>query len=339
MKKTNIILLVSFILLGTATALYLKQGKLRQQSSLVGWDREFKVKDTNQIYKIFIAQRTTGEHTTLVRKDGYWEYNNQYRVLPNTIENLMRAFAEMEIKYKPADAAVPSMVRDLSTLGIKVELYDKSEKLLKSFYVGGAPSDERGTYMILENSNQPYVVHLPTWEGNLRFRFNLVGEDWRDKTIFAYTPETIQSVSIEYPKQQKESFRLTRLENAFEVTPFDSLTPRLRQPLEQGLVESFLVGFKQIGAEAFETNNPKRDSVLKTLPFTIITLKTTEGTTQQVKLYPLPYTVVETDQAGRGFTKTYVERYFALVNETDFMLVQHRVFEKILWGYGFFFAR
>lgn len=337
MKKSTIILLVFFLLLGIATFGYLQVGKERQQSTLLGSDRNFKVEDPDKIHKIFIAQRTTGETTTLERKDGYWQCNGQYKTLPNAIDNLMRAFKEMEIKYKPADAAVPSMVRDLSTLGIKVELYDKKNQLLKAFYVGGSPPDERGTYMILEGENQPYVVHLPTWEGNLRFRFNLSGEDWRDKTIFALAPEAIESVSIDYPKQLKESFRLIKKGSNYEVSPLDSLTPRLQKPLKAGEVEAFLVGFRQIAAEAFETKNPKRDSVLQTIPFSIITVKSIAGVTQQVKLYPIPYSVIETDQQGRAVNRTYVERYFALVNETEFMLVQHRVFQSILWGYDFFF--
>ncbi|NJL76944.1 MAG: hypothetical protein HC892_19900 [Saprospiraceae bacterium] len=144
-------------------------------------------------------------------------------------------------------------------------------------------------------------------------------------------------MSIDYPKQLKESFRLVKNGSNYEVNPLDSLTPRLQKPLKAGQIEAFLVGFKQIAAEAFETGNPKQDSVLRTIPFSVITVKATSGATQQVKLYPIPYSVIETDQQGRAVNKTYVERYFALVNETEFMLVQHRVFQSILWGYDFFF--
>ncbi|MCB9291126.1 MAG: hypothetical protein H6560_27725 [Lewinellaceae bacterium] len=49
------------------------------------------------------------------------------------------------------------MVESLATEGMKVELYDKDGGLLKAYYVGGSTSDERGTYMIMEGAEQPYV--------------------------------------------------------------------------------------------------------------------------------------------------------------------------------------
>ena len=64
------------------------------------------------------------------------------------------------------------MVKSLASEGIKVELYDRKGEKIKAYYVGGATPDERGTYMIMENAEEPYVAHIPSWEGNLRFRFN-----------------------------------------------------------------------------------------------------------------------------------------------------------------------
>jgi len=337
MNRNITILLVLFLGLAGGTAWYLTSEKETQQTTVLDWDRKFKVEDTNQIHKVFIANRK-GEQITLERRSDYWIYNGKYKALPNAMENLMRAFGEVEMSYKPANAAIPNMVTNLATQGVKVELYDKAGKQLKSYYIGGETSDSRGTYMIMEGSEQPYVVHLPTWGVNLRARFNLTGDQWRDKTVLGAKVEDIASVSIEYPKQKNKSFKLEKKGNEYEIMPFYDATPKMNKPVAQGLVEGFLVNLKSIGAEAFETTNPRKDSVTQTIPFSIITLKKTNGEEQKVKLFPIYVDAPNIDAStGIKLADNYVDRYFAEVNDDDFMLVQHRVFEKVLWGYDFFF--
>ncbi|MEM8523047.1 MAG: DUF4340 domain-containing protein [Bacteroidota bacterium] len=334
MNKNLTILLFLFLTLAAGTAWYLTNGKETKQTTLLDWDRKFKVEDTDQIHKIFIANRK-GEKVTLTRKNDHWIYNNKYKALPNAVDNLMRAFGEVQMNYKPANAAVPNMVSNLATQGIKVELYDRAGEQLKSYYIGGETSDSRGTYMIMEGSEQPYVVHIPTWGGNLRARFSLTGEQWRDKTVLGTKVEEIASVSVEYPKQKNQSFKLKKKGEKYEVLPFYDTTPKTNKTLVQGLVEGYLVNFKSIGAEAFETTNPRKDSVTQTIPFSIITLKKTNGEEQKVELFPIYEDLPGTN--ANSPMGTYVDRYFAEVNEEEFMLVQHRVFEKVLWGYDAFF--
>jgi len=333
----NILLLIVFLSLAGGTFWYLNRGQEQQKSTLPDWDRKFKVQNIDDVHKAFIVSRS-GEKTTLERKDDYWTYNEKYRALPNAVENLLRAFGEIQMQYKPANKAVPNMVRDLAAHGIKVELYDKSNVQLRAYYIGGGTSSERGTYAIMENSEQPYVVHLPTWDGNLRTRFNLKGDEWRDKTVLRAKVEDIQAVSIEYPKQQNKSFKLEKKGAEYQVVPFYDFTPKSTSTISKGKVEAFLVGLKSVGAEAFETKNPRKDSVVQTIPFCTIKLKKTDGELQEVKLFPIYVDAPNIDPStGRKLADTFVERYFAEVNEEDFMLVQHRVFEKVFWGYDFFF--
>ncbi len=338
MKKKTIILLILFVVLGAGVIWMMRKGTEQQSSTMLGWDRQFKIEEISKIHKIFLAQRS-GETVTLTRNGNHWLANDKYRTLENGITNLMRAFAEMQIKYKPADAAIPNIVKNLATQGIKVELYDKNNNLLKAFYVGGAPPDERGTYMIMEAAEQPYVVHLPTWEGNLRRRFELVGEQWRDKTIFRTKVEEIESISIEYPRQQNHSFIIKRSrKNKFDVSPYYDFSPKRSETVAQGIIESYLVNYSKVGAEAFETTNPRKDSVLQTIPFCTINLKKLGGDSTQVRLFPILKEAQTFDpKSNTEISYPYVERYFADINGEDFMLVQHRVFEQLFWGYSFFF--
>lgn len=333
MNKT-LSLLVLFLLLGGMTFWYLSRGE-DERTTLAGWDRDFKVEDTERIHKIFLADRQGGR-VTLERRGGYWLYNGKWKARPNAMENLLDAVGRLEMQFKPPQAMVDGMIRDLAANGIKVELYDRQGALIKAYYVGGATADERGTYIIREEAEQPYVAHIPGWSGNLRFRYNLRGDDWRDKSIFDYDPDEIREVTVEYPKQKNKSFRVEKTGDSYRVRPFYDITPASETAPARGLVEAFLTGFESLGAEAFENQNPRRDSIRQLVPFSIITVTDIEGATREVRLFPIfpkrtPFASPPLEGAD------VVERYFADISNGDFMLAQHRVVKKILWAYPFFF--
>ncbi len=330
MKKT-LLLLLAFGMLGAFVLWYFTV----QSNISLGTDRHFKVENPEDVYKIFIADRQ-GETVLLERKPGYWLYNGKYKARPNAIANLLDAITRVDIKYKPPQAAVKNMITDLAANGLKVEIYNKNGKRLKAYYIGGSTSDERGTHMIMEGAQQPYVAYLPGWEGNLRFRYNLRGDDWRDKTIFAYQQSDIQSVTVEYPKQRNQSFRIERKGDDFEVKPFYATTPVINRPLDLSKVEAYLEGFKSLGAEAFENRNPRRDSVQRLIPFSIISVTDKNGNTTVARLFPIipAHNSAIAPLPGANV----VERYFLDWNREDFMLIQHQVFSKVLREYEFFFT-
>lgn len=293
-------------------------------------DMDFAVPNTGDIYKIFLADRK-GQTATLERKEGYWLYNGKARARPSAINILLETIAKVNVWYVPPKANEKSMIRSLAAEGIKVELYDKGGKLMKSYYVGGVTNDEHGTYMIMEGAEQPYIVHVPSFVGQLRVRYLLGDDEWTDRMIFLEKPEEIQSVSVEYPQRKSDSFRLEKIAEAeYSVKPFFSTTPASKQPLRKGVPEAYLLAFENLGAEGFETDNPLRDSITNLVPFAIVTLKKVNGEEKQVRFWP-----VEVQQTREGMP--YVHRYFAEVNKSAFMLIQEGVFGPIFRGYRFFY--
>ncbi len=335
--RNTILLLLLFLLLGGGSWWYFNQTD--SKSSYDTSDRKFAEEPAN-IHKIFIADRS-GETTTLTRSAEYWLYRGKHRANPNAMENLLDAIRRVEVNYIPAKAAVPNIVRDLASNGIKVELYDKQDQLIKAFYVGGMTNDELGTYMIMEGAEQPYVTHIPSWEGGLRARFQLKGLQWRDKSVFSADVDAIQSLSVEYPKQKNKSFRLERQDDQFAVSPYYDITPTRSSLPQQGRIEAYLVGFKSLKAEAFENGNPRRDSVKLFIPFCTISLQDIKGKQTKASFYPIMQRMADgallTDDQVLG-SNTAIERYFVDRNDgEDFMLVQQRVFQQVFWPYDAFF--
>lgn len=328
MNITRSLLILLFLLAGLIGWLFFRQGD--DATTLAGQDRAFAVDNVNDIRKIFLADRE-GNTTTLARNGDTWQYNGQWQANPDAMRNLLDAIARIRIKYKPPEAMLPTMVRSLATRGIKVELYGSNDRLLKAYYVGGATPDERGTYIMMEGADQPYVGELANWEGNLRFRYSLTGDEWRDKTVFSVPMEDIQEVAIAYPRQQSESFRIRRSDQGFEVRPYYPGGPAEPVEVPRGKAEAFLNHFKFLGAEAFENENPVRDSILQLVPFSTVELQRTDGSRKVVRFFPVRNPGSGPLPAGQA-----VRRYFADVDGADFMLVQHRVFQLIFWSYDAF---
>lgn len=341
--RNTFILLVLFLLLGGGTYWFLNHNKEQAPTSMVGQDRLFRVKDIDKVTKVFIADRT-GKTSTLTRKNEEdWLYNGKYPARPGAIRNLLDAIQKIEMKFKPADAAVKGMVADLATNGLKVEVYtNNGESPAKTYYIGGSTPDERGTYAIMEGSNQPYVVNIPSWEGNIRFRYSLNGDQWRDRAVFAEEVEDIQAISIEYPLQKNKSFKLERTgSNAFKVEPFYDVTPSINREVNNGKVEAFLTGFENIGAEDFKNNIPIRDSIRLLQPFATISLTNTTGETRSARFFPILQDYNSYDATRERSTQVVkiVERYHVDVSTGDFMMVQNLVFKKLFWGYDSFFGK
>lgn len=329
MKKTWL-LAVFFLVLGGG-AWYALRTKSAQSSTLNSPDMEFAVKNIDDIGKIFLADRK-GQTATLELKDGVWMYNGKWKARPTAMQTLLETLQKLTVQSISTQAAEERMVKSLASEGIKVEIYNKKGAKIKCYYVGGVTNDEKGTYMILENAERPYVVHIPSFIGQLRVRYLIEEDDWRDRSVFTEKPEQIQSVTLEYPQRKNESFRLEKLkEGEYRVQPYFSTTTPNPNPQRKGFAEGYLLQFEQLAAEAFETQFSKRDSITSLVPFAVMTVKRDNGETRQVRYWP-----VEIKQ-NPDTQELFIERYFAEVDQQDFMLVQHRLFGPVFKTYNFFF--
>ena len=331
MKRTWL-LAALFLLLG-AGAYYALQQKKNQTGTHVSPDMDFAVKHPEEITKIFIADRG-GRTVTLERMDGYWLYNGKYKARPTAVQTLLETVASLNVLYIPPKVAEDAMVKSLASEGIKVEIYGKGGERIKTYYVGGVTNDERGTYMIMEGAEQPYMVHVPTFIGQLRVRYMLGDDNWRDRAVFADKAADIQSLAIEYPQQKSESFRIEKSDGEqYNVKPMFSTTAPSQLPQKKGVAEGYLLQFENLGAEGFETSNPLRDSVTALVPFAIVTLKKTDGSEKQARFWPV--SIQHRPTTGEPF----VVRYFTdLNNGESFLLTQDHVFGAIFRGYHFFFG-
>lgn len=327
MKKT-ILLAALFLVLGGGA--WYAWDKSEQKGSHIAWDMDFPVRNTDDIGKIFIADRG-GKTALLERKGDGWVYDGQYPARQTAVDMLLQTISKINVQYIPPENAAVAMVKETAVDGIKVEIYDRQGKPMKVYYVGGVTADEKGTIMMMEGSEHPYVVHIPSFVGQVRVRYLLGDDNWRDRDVFREKPENIQQITVQYPQRKNESFVLEKTgDAAFAVRPYFSTTAPSKLPQRKGVAEGYLLQFEKLTAEAFETTNPFRDSVSRLVPFAVIDLKRTDGTQKEVRFWP---TKIDYEPSGKSF----VVRYFAEVDKRDFMLIQDHVFGPIFRGYSFFY--
>ena len=335
MKKTNLIVLALFAIGGSIAAWYLTT---KEDANLEGYDFHFAIKDTSNIGKIFLADRF-GKTTTLTRQNSVnWLVSGKYPVQADMIKNLLETLNQVELKFRLPRNAVKSVVQDMATEGIKVEVYDRKGKPMRVFYVGGSTSDDRGTFMMMENSNEPYVMHISGHQTVLRPRFLTAAQDWRERFVFKLPQENIKSVSVEYPNQKAQSFKLTREGSSFKVDPFYEIVPRINRPVVSGMVSAYLQGFERLGIEGFEDGNTQIDSLKQTPVFAKITVIDKNDVSKTLILHPFLARNEKGEVTRSPDNQVHIEHYFVDANDGDVMAVQQYVFEKIFWAYEAFFT-
>jgi hypothetical protein len=299
--------------------------------------RDFAVKDTASITKIFLADKN-GHTITLDRKPiGGWTLNGKYEARQDAVQGLLVTITRVDVKEPVGKQSVDNVIKRLAAKAIRCEIYQNG-KLTKAYYVGTETQDVTGTYMILmdpetlEPSAKPFVTYIPGFEGYLTTRYFTDEKGWRDRTVFRYNPNDIKSVKMEVPMKPNESYELTvKGNNDYEVKLLSNNHPLSN--IDTMAVKQYLSYFQQLNYESFEVTESQKqiDSTLKEQPINILTVTDNKGVTNKVTFYTR-LARRQGLQDDKGNTIVYdTDRMDALMNNgKDNVMVQFYVFGKVL---------
>ena len=326
MKRTLFLSLLLLLLVGVIVFLSKRQeAKTRAHEHYEG---NFAVEHAEVISKVVLKHRA-GPTYTLKRERGSWMINDKYPARMSSVDPLLRALEGVRIRYIPGDAAVKNVLENIEGTYIHVDVFDRAGQKLKSYRVGGVTPDERGTYVVMDGSSQPFVVHIPAWDGALRTRFALSLEDWRDRKFMTIDPAAISAVAVEYPRQKSQSFRLKRAGSAYQLSP---LYPDLRKyptTYRNGTAEVFLKALSEAACEGFENHYALKDSIRSLTPFCQMEISLEDNSTVELKIWPKGVPVYT--EFSPPVHRLFVERI-----PGDFVLAQYEVIKGILRGYDYF---
>ncbi len=293
----------------------------------------FTVQDTAAVYKIFIASNDN-ESITAERKDGVWMLNGTMRALPSMVDLILLTVHNQEPLYPVTKNAYEEAVKNMAAEGIKVELYDKNNKKITVFYVGGISANGGGTNMLTEGAKMPYVVQTPGFSGSLRSRFSTKVSDWRDRTVFNIPATDLKSVAVSYVTKPINSFVITKAQDKFTVTGDPAVTTGMG-PLNEGRAKAYTTYFTNINCEGYMNGIPGLDSIIRNaMKMSVIDVETVKGEKQHADIYWMPVNKRSKNklQSDEEVPNEYdADRMYAVINGSkDTVLIQTLTFFKLL---------
>jgi hypothetical protein len=332
MKKTNLIILGILVLLVTVLLVirYTKRPTAEQVF------RDFAVKDTASITKIFLADKQN-RTVLLERRDNHWTANGEHKARRDLTNLLLETFARMEVSAPVPQAKMDYVLRSISSNSIKCEIY-QNDKLSKTYYVGGVTEDNTGTYMIMENSSEPFVLHIPGFSGYLTVRYTADINEWRERIVFNYNVNDIHRVSVRYPGEIHESFiAIQKPGNNYELRTIDN--KKVDFPFDTLLVKTFISKCKFLGFEAFirdELNQHIIDSLSKEIPVAVFSVEDINGEINTMTTYYRQNIDQFVDDEGILYDYD-LDRLYAVIREgKQAVLIQYYTLDPISYRLSYF---
>lgn len=337
MNRT-LLLLLAVVVLGGVAWFALSQQEEGSSVSLAENDRQFAYPDFEDVDRIFIADRR--DHQVTLTRGGITGWLADGRPAnENVMKNLLPVLMKMDIRTLPTRKAIPNMIKNLAAEGIRVQLYDKSGQELRDYYIGGPTHDELGVYAIMDGSENPYVVHLPHFTGNIRTRFNHWGDEWRDRVYFRVDPDNVETFSIDYPRQQNKSFRLDRDGDAFQLSPLYE-TGQPARPVSRGLAERALAKYEKYYVNRFENGDTESSAEASAIqPFATITVKQKGEAPRSMLVYPRyqDKTFANDSKTGETIFTGGLDAFNGFINNgEDWVLLNVETTQPLLVSYDFF---
>ncbi len=290
----------------------------KEKSTITNSD-VFAISDTSIVTKIFLADRQ-GNTISLDKNNNEWTINNKYKVRKESISILLETLNKIRIKRPVSLSSFNHIIRDLSTTGIKIEIYANDLTPLKIYTIGNETKDQLGTYMILhsnssqESITEPFIMHIPGFNGYLAPRYGIQARilnerTWRSRVIFDKSP--IRNITLNYLNQPELSFSL--ISSPINLLDF---TGNIIDHNNNALIE-YIKKFTNLQCESFKNDVDISNNIpLHEIIVNNDTLRT--------------YQIAAKEEEKKKEENFNVERMYATLNNGEVMLIQNYVFNKVL---------
>ena len=305
----------------------------KSNSTLKAENSNFAVNDIESVDKIFIADKQN-HSVILTKKDGEWRVNDKFYAREDAIKNLLQAINKIRVKRPISRSEHDVQIKRLAVESRKVEVYQNG-KLTRTYYVGGTTQDQYGTYMLIEGSSVPFIMHIPGFLGFLTPRFFALEDLWRQNFIFKANPKQITYVSVMNSEDNKNNFILSKDNNGnYSIVDYKN---QIIQNIDTLQIKRFLTRIKKVSYEAMITHmsQGKRDSLISSRPFCTIVFKSGENNKQVLKTYYVKNDV-HYDDNGDLLLYDPDRAYGSFNKDLDIATVQYRTLDKITVKPSFF---
>lgn len=333
MNKKTLILLSALILVLAAFFLL----RRNTGNTLNTDERQFEFASTDKIDKIFLSNKFTREYI-LLKKTGKteWSVNDSFKASVYQLDILFEGLRKIRVKRPVSKHEIEHVKKNIALSGTKVEIYENGS-LSKVFYVGGNTSDEMGTYFLMEDAKEPYVCHIPGFNGYLNARFYTKKEAWRSKNIFKLKDDEIRQVQLNWYENPGESFSIENTGKEPVLSMGNSGKP-LQNNTQANLnsIRSYLKLWENLSFEGFPIDLDARaiDSIAKTTPILNIRVLDKYNTITELSIHKKGIkrdSNIQFDESGNPL-KYDIETFYAFINGNNMEVVQIQdyIFGKVM---------
>ena len=323
-RKPFVIIIVIALLTGGIwwMSKYQKSDSTKDHSEI-----NFSYKNTEKVQRIFFTNKSKKFIDLRKKNDDTWTVNDKRVAWQKKVDFLLETFEKVRVKGTAPIPARDNIIKHMAITGIKVEIYSDNEEPDLVYYIGGTTPDQMGTYFWMEGAETPYVTYIPGFTGYLNSRFDLQERNWYSPTLFEYKPENINAIGISLKGQ---SYTIQRREGNLVMLNQNGET----YPANPNALSSYLNHFRKLNMEAtIDLVEEKRDSILNTEPFAVVSVEDINNTTKTLLIFQKPaYDKMHNLHTDDGERLTYdPNRYFACwKGSKDFMIIQDYTFAKVL---------
>ena len=333
MKKNKVIFILLIVLVSITAWLIVSKrtGTIKREL------RDFAVQDTSQVWKVFLVNKQNNSILLEREETNTWTVNQAFQARKDAVDLILKTFKRWDVKSPVSKAAFNNVVKNLAGSHTKVEIYGKDEsEPFKTIFIGGPTQDMYGTYMMIEGSNTPFIVHIPGFSGYLSSRFFFDLNEWRNQKIFRSNFKDIASAEYHNYLKPYQSFEAKNLgNNAYSLIA--TATNKPVDSFDTVKVKQYLGAYKNISFERVpdELSPEQHDSIINSAPFTKLTLKTQNGIETSLTTYRKKGSTI-LDLKGKPY-EWDLEKFYGRINDDSTIVVlQYFVMDPLLMDLDFF---
>ena len=163
---------------------------------------------------------------------------------------LLSTANKIRVKKPVSKAAFDNVISFIATSGVLVEFF-QDDKMVMSYIIGSNTADHLGTYMILRDSKEPFVVHIPYLNGFLSPRYGIQANlidvmKWRSNLVFNLSLEQIERIKYIDFLNENNSYEL-------QQNPLELINSKQEpQDIDEKKVFKLLNSFNNLNCETFK---------------------------------------------------------------------------------------
>lgn len=325
MKRTYILISIFIVLLAVASYLLLIGPPGIFRSS----DNDFAIKDTARIRLIEI--RSPDQIIILEKLDRQWMINRRFPASTSRIKGLLILISRLSVNALAPGSISNQIMNKLEDEGKRLMILTNRRHTHVIFMYHDTVYTD-ATYMMKEHSGYAYRMDVPGFRNrNLAGLFVDEINYWRDHSLFRLKPEEIMSVSFYDRNKPENSFYL--INNGpgeyLLLTNPDSL--KVPDPDNES-IERYLGYFTSVTFERFISSNDPDSTVLPRYEEAdqILTVRDSRDNNIEVKTFRK--LIVD----SRGAMEPDFNRLFAVINNTDTVLIKYVELDPVMKEIGYF---